>query len=155
MTTSANAEPVRMGDITRSTGVSDQTVRYYERLGLIQSTGRTQGGFRLFRPDTIQRIHMIKLAQSLGFSLEEIQGLLSAVAKADPTCTETQRILEAKVKELDDRIALLTRHRDALVGLRWRCNACEGPCLVPAGLEDVGLPLRGPSGEGRFDGQPA
>lgn len=134
MTIIANPDPVRMGDITRSTGVSDQTVRYYERLGLIQSTGRTQGGFRLFRQDTIQRIHTIKLAQSLGFTLEEILGLLGAVAKDDPTCLETQRVLDAKVKELDDRIALLTRHRDSLVDLRQRCQACEGPCLVPEGL---------------------
>lgn len=125
---------VRMGDLTKATGVSDQTVRYYERLGLIQSSGRTTGGFRLFHPEVISRIHTIKLAQALGFNLREIRNLMDSGVKEDPGCRTIQQILDAKVAELGHRILLLGSHVEVLQGVRSRCGQCDGPCLVPESL---------------------
>ncbi len=131
-------EPIRIGDLTRSTGVSDQTVRYYERLGLIRSMGRTQGGFRLFHPDTIIRIQTIKEAQSLGFKLEEIRALLDVVKKDDATCWEAQRLLEVRIQDLEMQIAMLSLHRDILSSIRKDCIHCQGICLIPEHLMDPG-----------------
>lgn len=125
---------VRMGDLTKATGVTDQTVRYYERLGLIQSSGRTKGGFRLFHPEAIPRIHTIKLAQALGFNLREIGRLMDSGVKEDPGCRSIQKILDAKVAELNHRIRLLGSHVEVLRGVRSQCDQCDGPCLVPGSL---------------------
>lgn len=142
---------VRMGDLTKATGVTDQTVRYYERLGLIESCSRTKGGFRLFDLEAIPRIHTIKLAQALGFKLREIRRLMDSGMKEDQGCLSIQHLLDAKVMELGRRIRLLGSHVDMLQGVRARCGHCEGPCLVPETLATL---AQGDGGQLRGDKTP-
>lgn len=70
--------PLRTGQIAEAAGVNQQTLRYYERRGLLPAPDRSSGGHRLYPPETVTVLRMIKAAQRLGFTLEEIAGLLEA-----------------------------------------------------------------------------
>jgi MerR family transcriptional regulator, copper efflux regulator len=68
---------IQIGDLAKRAGVTVDTVRFYERRRLLPSAPRSSGGFRLFTPEAVERIRFIKQAQELGFSLDEIKGLLA------------------------------------------------------------------------------
>ena len=72
-----NSSALRIGEVALRSGVSIDTVRYYERRRLLPAARRTQGGFRLFTPETVERVQFIKQAQELGFSLDEIGEILT------------------------------------------------------------------------------
>jgi MerR family transcriptional regulator, copper efflux regulator len=93
---------VQIGDLAKRAGVSVDTVRFYERRRLLPPAMRTGGGFRLFTSEAVERIRFIKQAQELGFSLEEIKGLL-ATGGADE-CRNVHDLLRLKLSELDDRL---------------------------------------------------
>ena len=82
---------LRIGEVARRSGVSIDTLRYYERLRLLPRMRRSSGGFRLFTPEHVLRVHFIKQAQDLGFSLEEIKGLL-ATGGAQEWCKRAKMI---------------------------------------------------------------
>ena len=130
-------DTLRMGDITQATGVSDQAVRHYERLGLIRSTGRTSGGFRLFGPGTIQRIRLIKDLQGLDFSLEEIRNLVQPVQKHDPECKEARALLTRKAGALEEQIRQIRQIQHLLGALEENCGLCGGPCTMEHCLHEV------------------
>ncbi len=136
---------LRMGALTQLTGVSDQTVRLYERLGLLHAVGRTQGGFRTFHPDTVARIQFIRRAQQLGLSLEAIGTLLQVERQHHPTCTTAQTLMADQLAALDREIQRLEASRAELLRLSRTCLTCEGPCgLAPTLLE---APIRKPPPE--------
>lgn len=88
-----------IGALSSETGVNIETVRYYERIGLIPSPKRSAGGRRVFAPDDVQRLNFIRRARQLGFSIDDIRSLL-AVAGGARTCK--------------DAYSLAIRHRDAV-----------------------------------------
>jgi DNA-binding transcriptional MerR regulator len=92
--------------------VSIDTVRYYERRRLLPAVGRTEGGFRLFTPDAVERVRFIKQAQELGFSLDEIGGLLATGGAEE--CRRVRDHLRSKLTELDERIRLMRNFRKTL-----------------------------------------
>ncbi len=73
----AQAEAKQIGVVAKESGVPIKTIRYYEELGLLKASGRTEGGFRLFNTDVLARLHFIKRAQSLGLTLAEIKEFLN------------------------------------------------------------------------------
>ena len=93
---------LQIGELATRTGVSIDALRYYERLKLLPRARRSAGGFRLFTGDHVERVQFIKQAQELGFSLEEIRGLL-ATGGADEG-RKVRNLLRAKLSELDDRL---------------------------------------------------
>src|SRR5688572_12382044 len=93
---------VRIGEVASGAGVSVDTVRYYERLKLLPRASRSSGNFRLFAPESIERVRFIKQAQDLGLSLEEIKGLL-ATGGADE-CRRVRDLLSEKIEELDTKM---------------------------------------------------
>lgn len=123
-----------MGALTKSTGVSDQAVRHYERLGLIQSLGRTSGGFRLFDPSTVARIRFIRAARTLGYSLESIGILLRPKHQDDPQCKAARQAIADQLAQLDRQITRLTLHRAMLQRLADSCHTCKGPCHLECEL---------------------
>lgn len=127
----------KLGALTKLTGVSDQTVRHYERLGLIQSLGRTHGGFRLFDPAVVGRITFIRAAQSVGFTLEAIGLLLKKKVQDDPACRVARELMSTQLAELDRQIQELTERRALLSLLERSCLHCEGPCHLEAELNDL------------------
>src|SRR5882762_1261659 len=100
---------LQIGEVAKRAGVTVDTLRYYERLKLLPRPRRSSGGFRLFAPEHIERVQFIKQAQELGFSLEEIKGLL-ATGGADE-CRKVRDLLRRKLTELDDRVRAMKHFR--------------------------------------------
>ena len=103
---------IQIGVLASRAGVSVDTVRFYERRRLLPRATRTGGGFRIFTSEAVERIRFIKQAQELGFSLEEIKGLL-ATGGADE-CQKVRDLLRLKLVELDDRLKGLKAFRRVL-----------------------------------------
>ena|ERR1700730_2656663 len=97
---------LQIGEVAKRSGVSVDTLRYYEKVRLLPRPKRSSGGFRLFAPEHIERVRFIKQAQELGFSLEEMKGLL-ATGGADE-CRNVRDLLKRKLSELDDRLNWMT-----------------------------------------------
>ncbi len=111
---------LQIGELATRTGVSIDALRYYERLQLLPRARRTSGGFRLFTGEHIERVQFIKQAQELGFSLEEIKGLL-ATGGADE-CRKVRNLLRLKLSELDDRLKALKGFRRVLARQLTACD---------------------------------
>jgi DNA-binding transcriptional MerR regulator len=111
---------IQIGDLAKRAGVTVDTIRFYERRRLLPSATRSGGGFRLFAPEAVERIRFIKQAQELGFSLDEIRGLL-ATGGADE-CRRVRDLLKAKIDDLDTRLKTMKEFRRTLAR---HLSACE------------------------------
>ena len=96
-----------IGQVTNLSGIPIRTIRYYESLGLVESSGRTEGGFRQFSTDVLTRLAFIKRAQSLGLSLEEIRDILQVYDQGQPPCGDIKEKLEEKLSQIDSQITQL------------------------------------------------
>ncbi len=112
--------PLQIGEVATAAGVSVDTVRYYERERLIPSSGRTQGGFRQFGHDAVDRIRFIKQAQELGFALDEIRTMLRADGSAE--CRHVHDLLKAKLAEIDERLRRTRAFRRQLATYLAECE---------------------------------
>ncbi len=115
-----NSSALRIGEVALRSGVSIDAVRYYERRRLLPAPPRTEGGFRLFTPDTVERVRFIKQAQELGFSLDEIGKILATGGATE--CRQVRDHLKVKLTELDGRIRLMHDFRKTL---NRHLAACE------------------------------
>lgn len=114
---------LRIGDLAKQARVNLETIRYYERQGLLSRPPRTESGYRVFAPDAVRRIRFIKRAQELGFSLKEIQELLALRVDARTSCAEVRKRAQAKTADVEDKIRTLSAIKKALVRLT---SACQG-----------------------------
>ena len=113
----------RIGEIAGEAGVTVEAVRYYERIGLLPRAPRTTSGLRRYPHDTVDRIRFVKQAQSHGFSLAEIRELVGLTQRRGARrCKQVQRLLVAKLVEIDERRAQLEEFRRALEAY---ANDCE------------------------------
>lgn len=103
-----------IGHVAQAVGVNVQTVRYYERLGLLPRPERTAAGYRIYAPETTARLRFIKRAQALGFSLEEIREILRVEYEGRSPCECVQRLLEEKLERVEREMAALRRFRREL-----------------------------------------
>jgi DNA-binding transcriptional MerR regulator len=103
---------LRIGEVARRSGLSIDTLRYSERMRLTPRTRRSSGGFRLFTPEHVLRVRFIRQVQDLGFSLEEIKGLLATGGAEE--CRKVRDLLQRKLTELDDRLKAMKSFRRAL-----------------------------------------
>jgi MerR family copper efflux transcriptional regulator len=111
--TGMEREALRIGEVARRAGVTIDTVRYYERRRLLMRAQRSNGGFRLFTPGTVERILFIKQAQEMGFSLDEIRDLLeNGGGRAE--CQRVHDLLQSKLSELDERMERMKSFRRTL-----------------------------------------
>lgn len=106
-----------IGQVTALSGIPIRTIRYYEAIGLLKSSGRTEGGFRQFSPEVFTRLAFIKRAQNLGLSLEEIGEILKVYDQGKLPCGEIKEKLEDKLLEIDRQIDQLLTLRAELGGL--------------------------------------
>jgi DNA-binding transcriptional MerR regulator len=102
---------VKIGQVAREAGVSVDTVRFYERRGVLPAARRRSSGYREFDESTVERIHVAKAMQDLGFTLDEIVDALHTHDAGDATCASERWRLAAVVDRLDARIAELRRAR--------------------------------------------
>lgn len=123
-----------IGKVAEKGGVNLQTVRYYEREGLLPEAPRLSSGYRLFTEDTIRRVRFIKRAQELGFTLAEIRELLSLRLDEERSSSEVRDLALAKIGEIENKIKTLTAMKQALVHLTDQCSghgpASECPILM-------------------------
>jgi DNA-binding transcriptional MerR regulator len=106
--------PLLIGELARQAGVKTDTIRFYERQGLLPKPSRTAAGYRLYAVNALRQIRFIKQAQSLGFSLDEIQRILSLRGQGKDRCRCVIKIAEATLEEIEMKLAELNRFRDAL-----------------------------------------
>jgi len=126
-----------IGRVARSAGLAIDTVRFYEREGLLQKPARTPSGYRQYSADAVARLRFIRQAKELGFSLREIKELLSMRVGAGRSCGEVKARAERKIADVDRRIAQLRRVQKALLKLAAECSG-RGPtseCPILEALE--------------------
>lgn len=122
-----------IGQLAKQGGVHVETIRYYERRGLIGKPPRTVSNYRTYTPDNLHRVKFIKHAQGLGFSLKEIKELLALRATPRAKCADVQKYTTRKIDDIQQRIHSLTRMRRSLERLLRECSgdlpATECPIL--------------------------
>src|SRR5882757_664219 len=116
-----------IGELAQQSGVHLETLRYYERIGLIPAPPRTASGHRAYPATALVRLGFIRQAQALGFSLTEIGELLSLRRKQDDTCADVIRQIESKQREVEEKITDLQTMRRALNRMK---ALCHGDCLM-------------------------
>jgi len=127
---------MKIGELSRASGVSIDTIRYYEQRGLIPEAARTQSGYRQYTSGDVVRLRFIVQAKALGFTLEEI-AQLTALRAAGRSCADVRAVAEAKAAEIGERIHQLSRMRDILLNLSEQCEEASDsdPCPLLKSLE--------------------
>jgi len=126
-------ENMTIGTVARQAGVGVETIRFYERRGLIRQPAKAPGaGQRRYAPETVGRVRFIRQAQHLGFVLREIEELLSLQANPAADCSDVRGRALAKIEEVNMRIAQLAEIRGALVRLLAACpgSGALGACSI-------------------------
>ena len=122
-------DTLTIGQIAQEAGVHKETIRYYQSLGLVFEPERKHGAVRRYGPSTVVRVHFIKRAQQLGFTLEEVKRLL--LLEDGQNCGETRRLAARKLAMIKERIADLSRMRRLLEGLIKECEQGKRPRACP------------------------
>lgn len=112
-----------IGQLARRAELAPETLRHYERLGLIQPSRRSESNYRLYDASALQRLRFIRRAQALGFSLPDIGQLLGLHARGDADMAQVRQVAEQRVAEIDQRLDDLRRLRE---GLQQLLQACPG-----------------------------
>ena len=118
-----------IGKLAEAAGVNVETIRYYQRRGLLDEPDKPQSGYRRYRADTTKRLRFIKRAQALGFTLTEVGGLLT-LDKAH-ACAETQGLAARKLALMEQKIADITAMRRVLRSLLQQCDAGNSNAACP------------------------
>lgn len=113
-------DDLRIGKLAELAGVNVETIRYYQRRGLLDEPKKPLGGYRHYPPDTAKRVRFIKRAQALGFTLEEVAGLLRLDAAV--ACAETRELAAHKLGLIEEKVAELTAMRKGLAALVFKCG---------------------------------
>ncbi|MCI0628335.1 MAG: heavy metal-responsive transcriptional regulator [Acidobacteria bacterium] len=137
------SQGIQIGKLARETGLSADTIRFYQKQGLLKEPRRSEGGFRLFSPDDLETLIFIRKAQQLGFSLGEVRELLIVRNGKTQACSHVRDLLGQKLAAVEKKIQELRElERELQVALR-KCNreirketaSHEGCCPV---LEEIG-----------------
>jgi Hg(II)-responsive transcriptional regulator len=112
---------MRIGEAAAEAGVNIQTLRYYERRGLLREPKRQPSGYRAYTAETVRIVRFIKRAQELGFTLNDVEDLLRLTIDG-ARCEDVQAIAARKLHELEEKIESLTAMRGALVHLLGQCR---------------------------------
>src|SRR5579871_6138826 len=115
------------GELARHGQVNPETIRYYERNGLLPLPERSEANYRLFDAAAVERIRFIKRAQAVGFSLEQIKALLDLQSSPEATSGDVREMVSDKFSEIDRKIAALQAMRDELNTLYDDCPGGDHP----------------------------
>jgi MerR family mercuric resistance operon transcriptional regulator len=122
-------EELTIGRLARAAGVNIETIRYYQRRGLLEQPAKPLGSLRRYSGAVVRRVHFIRRAQQLGFTLEEVKGLLRL--EDGQSCRETQLLAEQKLVVIERRLEDLTRMHRLLTGLIAECAEGKRPRSCP------------------------
>lgn len=130
---------MNIGEAAAVTGVSAKMIRYYESIGLIQKSARSESGYRRYDEKDLHTLHFVKQARKLGFSLEQIRELLSLWQDKQRASRDVKAIAASHIEELDQRIQEMTAMRETLSHLMTSCAGDHrADCPILAGLAAPG-----------------
>ncbi len=120
-----------IGMVAKQAGIRVDTIRFYERKGLIKPPPRNDAGYRIYTPEYVERIRLIKFCRALGFSLQEIGDLMGLVFQANRACAEIHQQLRVKIHEVESRLEGMLEAKEKLEALIESCNGehCDD-CVV-------------------------
>ena len=127
-----DVKPMTIGQVAKLAGVGVETIRFYEREGLLNKPKRKQSGYRMFGPEVVNRIQFIKSVKELGFSIKEIRELLFLRVDSRGTAAEVKRRIDLKLDQIDRRINDLKKVRSALAEVSrsaGKGSSAESPLL--------------------------
>jgi MerR family mercuric resistance operon transcriptional regulator len=122
---------MKIGELARKAGVSVETVRFYEREGLLQPPQRRESGYRDYPLESLGPLRFIRHAKEFGFTLPEIQELLALRSSAEAPCSDVKRRIESKIADVRRRILSLEQLESMLANLAASCAAVEGSSDCP------------------------
>ena len=123
--------PLRRVDVARATGCNLETIRYYETVGIMPDPPRSAKGYRCYDDAHVRRLKFVMRSRDLGFSLEEIRGLLGLVDDRTQTCAQVQTVAESHLQDVQEKIADLKRIERVLSETVARCTGDAAPeCAV-------------------------
>ncbi|MBU2862823.1 Zn(2+)-responsive transcriptional regulator [Reinekea marina] len=115
---------MKIGELSKRSGLSPHTLRYYEKSGLLKASGRSPSNYRVYNQDDLQSAKFIKRARDIGFSLDEVDTFLSIRSNLSAhVCAEAKQVAENKISEVTEKIEEL---KQALVALHRLSDACCG-----------------------------
>jgi MerR family transcriptional regulator, mercuric resistance operon regulatory protein len=103
-------------------GIPTSTIRYYERIRLVEPGGRSQGNYRLYRDESLRRVKFIRAAQAIGFTLDDVKALLAHDARRAPTCASVQSLIEDRLADIEQRLKDLRHVRRVLIAALKNCQ---------------------------------
>jgi MerR family transcriptional regulator, copper efflux regulator len=112
-----------IGQVAKQSGISVETIRYYEKEGLLEEPERKESGYRQYKEEAIDRLTFIQQAKELGFSLKEIGELLSIKSDANTVCNDVKQLAQEKLADIESKIKMLQRMRKSLKKL---VDICPG-----------------------------
>ena len=126
-----------IGQLSRRTGVNIETIRYFEKVGLIESPPRTEGGHRVYGDDHQRALGFIRRARELGFTPDEVRGILHLGGPANACCDEVREIASKHLQTVRTKMADLARLEQLLASTIDRCSGDHAPhCAVIDMIED-------------------
>lgn len=126
-----------IGKLANATGTKVETVRYYERAGLIAPPARTDGNYRSYRSEDLERLRFIRRTRDLGFSLDEVRALLDMAEQRDRDCATVDEMATRHLEEIDRKIADLTALRRELAGV---ISSCAGGTMAECRILEAFAP---------------
>jgi len=127
-----------IGKLSQQSGVNIETIRYYEKIGVMPAPGRSAGGFRVYEPDDLKRLSFVRRSRQLGFSLDEIRNLLRLVDGHGHTCAEVLALMLSHLAEIRRKIRDLRRLQLAMAEMAARCSGDSVPeCPIIDALFDA------------------
>ncbi len=120
-------KPFTIGALSKGTGCHIETIRYYERIGLMPKPPRSPGGHRLYEDDHLRRLTFIRRSRELGFTLEEVRGLLRLVDGGSYTCAEVKTLTLDHAAEVRRKVADLRKLERVLADMAAECEGGEVP----------------------------
>ncbi|MFS2202453.1 Hg(II)-responsive transcriptional regulator [Pseudomonas sp. Pseusp3] len=118
-----------IGKLAQAAGVNIETIRYYQRRGLLDEPAKPLGGYRHYLPEQVKRLRFIKRAQALGFTLDEVGMLLTLDVAC--TCSETRALAVRKLAMIEQKMADLAAMQQVLGELVHKCDAGDGGASCP------------------------
>jgi DNA-binding transcriptional MerR regulator len=110
----AGRRMLKIGEVSKRSGVGVEALRFYEKSGLLDRPSRTFSGYRVYGEEVLERLAFIKQAQALGFSLDEIRRIVDDARGGESPCDEVREIVRRRMEELDERLRELHRYRREL-----------------------------------------